>query len=121
MTCVLVVDDEPAVAMMLEKVLRHYGFSVLTAGSGEEAVKLYSHSHGGIGVVLLDVQMPGMDGPATLEALWQINPQVVSCFMSGNMGEYTLERLFGFGARHVFLKPFLSISKLVDLIRDCFP
>src|SRR5581483_9411212 len=86
---VLVVEDERAVLQMLDVALRHYGFRVTLAASGEEAVELYRQNHGKIDVVLLDVQMPGMDGPATLAALQKINAGVRCCFMSGHTGRYS--------------------------------
>src|ERR1700730_10176780 len=103
---VLVVDDEPAVRPLLATVLPLYGLDVRAAATGHQAVGLYQEHCPDIAVVLLDVRMPGMDGPATLTALRKINPEVRGCFMSGDTGDYTAEDLFGLGAAHVFPKPF---------------
>ena len=66
---VLVVDDESGVRQMLDVALTHYGFQVRLAATGTEAVEVYRANRQTIALVLLDVQMPGMDGPATLAAL----------------------------------------------------
>ncbi|HWG43864.1 MAG TPA: response regulator [Gemmataceae bacterium] len=103
---VLVVEDESQVRAMLGVALHQHGFTTWLASNGREAVERYQQHHEQIGVVLLDVQMPGLDGPWTLVALHRINPQVRCCFMSGNTGEYDAEMLLGMGATAVFQKPF---------------
>ncbi len=50
-----------------------------------------------LSLVLLDVEMPGMDGPHTLDEIQQLNPQVVACFMSGDFSTYTEAELRGRG------------------------
>jgi DNA-binding response OmpR family regulator len=67
---------------------------------------LYLGHHDAIDVVLLDVRMPDQDGPETLAALRELDPQVTCCFMSGDTGEYTEENLLDLGVVAVFQKPF---------------
>ena len=57
-------------------------------------------------MVLLDVRMPGMDGPQTLASLQRIDPAVVCCFMTGHAGGYTADGLLALGAVRLFEKPF---------------
>lgn len=57
---ILVVDDEPSNTELLEGILKYYGYEVIIASNGEEALK--NISQGGIDLVLLDVMMPGIDG-----------------------------------------------------------
>jgi CheY-like chemotaxis protein len=115
---VLVVDDEEGVRKMLGLALRQHGFAVRLASGGPEAVALYRAHHETIAVVLLDVRMAGMDGPATLAALRQANPQVRCCFMSGDTGQYTVEELLALGASHVLQKPFSSLEQLSRQLRE---
>jgi CheY-like chemotaxis protein len=56
--------------------------------------------------VLLDVRMPGMDGPQTLAALREINPAVRCCFATGHAGAYEEADLLRAGAELVLYKPF---------------
>jgi serine/threonine-protein kinase RsbW len=103
---VLVVDDEPHVRQLLELVLARQGFPVWSAGGGRAAVEFYRRNQGLLGLVLLDVRMPGLDGPATLAALRQLNPNVRALFISGDPGEYTPESLLAMGADAILHKPF---------------
>jgi DNA-binding NtrC family response regulator len=103
---VLVVDDEPLVRAMLQAVLQRQGFAVWLADGGRAALELYQQHRGHVAVVLLDVRMPGLDGPQTLALLRQADPEVVCCFMSGHSGPYSAQDLLALGALHVFDKPF---------------
>jgi CheY-like chemotaxis protein len=103
---VLVVDDEPLIQALLRAWLQRQGFEVWLASNGSEAIDLYRLHREAIAVVLLDVRMPGLDGPQTLDALRRLNPEVVACFMSGDTGCHQPAGLLERGARHLFAKPF---------------
>jgi CheY-like chemotaxis protein len=111
------VDDEPLVRKMLEDSLGHFGFRVHSAGSAAEAVALFEERQASIAMVLLDVQMPGLDGPQTVAALRRIAPHVRFCFMSGNTGKYSPSQLLDMGAAAVFPKPF-QIADLAYQLRQ---
>ena len=91
---------------MLHDKLRQEGFSVWLAADGQEALDLYRTHRETIDVALLDVCMPGLDGPRTLVALQQLTPQIRCCFMSGYLGNHIEKDLCGAGAARVFAKPF---------------
>ncbi len=103
---VLVVDDEPYIRNLLDAVLRRHGFAVWAADGGRAALDLYRQHQSAISVVLLDVRMPGMDGPQTLASLQRIDPAVVCCFMTGHAGGCTADGLLALGAVRLFEKPF---------------
>jgi CheY-like chemotaxis protein len=103
---VLVVDDDPGVRVLLRLMLLGLGYTALPAAGGHEAVQLLRDRPGPVSLVLMDVQMPGGDGPATLAALRQIDPHLACCFMTGDSGRYTEAELLGFGALTVLYKPF---------------
>ena len=103
---ILVVDDDPGVRHVLAQTLAQDGFTVLQAVGGREAVTLYGSQPGRIGLVLLDVCMPVLDGPETLAALREADPAVVCCFMSGYTDDYSPDQLVGMGAVGVLEKPF---------------
>jgi DNA-binding response OmpR family regulator len=105
--CGVLIADEKALILTLLKVeLESRGFAVWLAMDGDDAIDLYRSHRDEIDLVLLDVQMPGLDGPHTLEALKRLNPAVVTCFMTGKGGVYTEQDLLGRGAAWVFSKPF---------------
>jgi CheY-like chemotaxis protein len=113
---VLVVDDEHMVRAIVQLGLERQGFNVWTASGGREALRLYRKHRDDIAVVLLDVRMPGLDGPQTLEALRELNPEVRACFMSGDTGAYGPEELRQRGAACVIAKPF-RLEDLANVLR----
>lgn len=113
---VLVVDDDKLVRIMIKLGLERNGFEVWLATDGREAIELYRDQREQIAVALLDVRMPGLDGPATLDALRALNPDLPSCFMSGDLGSYEPEELLQRGAAHIIAKPF-QLDHLVDILR----
>jgi CheY-like chemotaxis protein len=114
---VLVADDDGLVLAMLGLVLRRRGFAVRLASCGHEAVRLYRLHRDTIRVLLLDVQMPGLDGPGTLLAIRALDPAVRCCFMSGDTGSYSAEELLALGAAHILEKPFLNLDTVVETLR----
>lgn len=80
---ILVVDDEPMVRKMVQAMLTHIGWEVLTASDGSEALKVFQEKQADIQSILLDLTMPGMDGWETLKALRHIRPNVAVILASG--------------------------------------
>ncbi len=82
-TLVLVVDDVPEVRDLGKTMLENIGYTVITAASGPEALKLFEKHTIDIGCVLLDLTMPGMDGWQTLAALRKLRPGIPVVLCSG--------------------------------------
>jgi PAS domain S-box-containing protein len=80
---VLVVDDEKNVRLSTERLLKGFGFEVLVACDGVEALELLRSAPKGIDVVLLDLSMPRMDGTETLKKLRELDPTVPVVLSSG--------------------------------------
>src|SRR5438874_3283276 len=110
--CVLVVDDEARIRAWLSVALPQNGFQVKLAADGEEALGIYRSSAPKIALVLLDVLMPGMDGPRTLQALQSVNPKVCCCFLN-ERNVYSQPELLALGAARVFPK-MPSLPELVQ-------
>jgi CheY-like chemotaxis protein len=115
---VLVVEDTADVRQLLGFALPQLGSPVWLADGGREAVRLYQEHRQEIGVVLLDVRMPDLDGPATLAALQELDPAVRVVFMTGHTGPYTAEELLALGAARVLEKPFGSLVELARTLRE---
>jgi anti-anti-sigma factor len=114
---VLVVDDTLNVRSLLEVILWREGFTVFSAGHGLQAVEEFKQHQHEIVVVLLDVQMPDVDGPTTLAALQRIDSNIRCCFMTSHPHPYTEEQLLRQGASRVFRKP-LALTQLVGALRQ---
>ncbi len=106
---VLVIDDEHYVRLVTADLLASLGVSACLSTGGRDGVTRYA-SHAAraepFALVLLDVQMSGFDGPATLAALRAADPDVRCCFMSGGTGPYTRADLRRLGADWFLPKPF---------------
>lgn len=81
--CILVVDDEEAVLAITQTALQHYGYHVLTASSGPEAVACLTEKGEAVRLVMTDLSMPFMDGYATIAALRKIRPELKIIISSG--------------------------------------
>ena len=112
---ILVVDDDPAVLGTVVAILRRAGFDVLMAGSRPAAVVLTQKRAGKIDLLLSDVEMPEMSGPALGEVLKTFWPDIHVMLMSGGKGEGNL-LVLNYGWAFIE-KPFL-ITKLVQMVSD---
>ena len=105
---VLVVDDDPAVRRLVELMVGLLGRPVAAVPDGPSAVAAVATDPDAVAAVLLDVRMPGMDGPQTLAALREVAPGVRCVFMTGDPGDRTDADLLALGAEVVLRKPFRS-------------
>jgi two-component system, cell cycle sensor histidine kinase and response regulator CckA len=80
---ILVVDDEASIRELARATLTAQGYRVQTAREGTEAVALYARLRTEVQLVLTDMMMPVMDGPATIRALRQLAPDVRILATSG--------------------------------------
>ncbi|MCE9562376.1 MAG: response regulator [Planctomycetes bacterium] len=116
--CVLIVDDEDTLRVILTRELRKRGFDVYSTGSGAEAVEMYCRSSTRIDVVLMDVNMPGMSGPDTLDSIRDVDPFVRCCFMTADDRPGRHAALLASGAAAVFGKPFASVKELCETLKQ---
>ena len=112
---ILVVDDEESIREITRGTLETFGYRVLTASDGTEALALYADKKNEIAIVLTDMVMPFMDGPATIRALQRMNPQVRIIAASGlgagqHAGEGVLEGV------SVFLNKPYTAEKLLKTL-----
>jgi CheY-like chemotaxis protein len=80
---VLVIDDQETVCEAAQDILDLENIPVIAALSGQAGIDVYRERQPEIGLVLLDLSMPGMNGFETFQALRQINPQVPIILSSG--------------------------------------
>jgi two-component system, OmpR family, response regulator len=117
---ILIADDMGLILTLLKFELEPRGFNVWLAVDSSDAIDLYRRHHDQIDLVLLDVQMPGLDGPHTLAHLQRIDRDVAVCFMTGNPGIYTEDELINRGAIRVFAKPF-RLPEIADYLQELCP
>jgi PAS domain S-box-containing protein len=81
---VLVVDDEDGLREVTRRILSRGGYTVLTASSGAQAIEIATSYVGSIELLLTDVVMPQMQGPAVAEKVKEVIPGIRVLFMSGH-------------------------------------
>jgi len=86
---ILVVDDEPSVRTLIEKILTMRGYAVLAASDAEEAVRLNREHE--VDAVVTDVMLPSMKGPELVEKLRLHRPRLRALFISGFTSEALVE------------------------------
>ncbi len=79
----MLVEDDALVRKATASILTAYGYAVLTAANGAEAIQMHREHHAAIRMVLLDVIMPGMNGEQVYEALAAEHPGLKVIFLSG--------------------------------------
>lgn len=113
---ILVVDNTDSMRSVLTRELERRGFNVWPVASGDEAFDSFRQHGDEIDLVLLDVQMPGLDGPNTLAAIQLLDADVAACFMTGSGGAYSPADLLKRGACRVFTKPF-RLGQIADVLK----
>ncbi len=114
---ILVVDDEPMITDLARDILRRYGYAVLTANAGQEAVDVYRQQRGEIAAVVLDMVMPGMDGREVFTRLRDVDPGVKVIASSGYSHDRDADDLLREGALGFVQKPY-RIAELVKIVGD---
>jgi len=80
---VLIVEDDDRLRNLARKILERYGYSVMKAENGEDALKVSEEHDGSIDLLITDVVMPKMSGKETAEQLQPLYPQMKVIYMSG--------------------------------------
>ena len=117
---VLVVDDEALIRQIARRTLEAFGYGVLLASDGAEAVAIYERHRAEIDVVLTDMMMPVMNGAATIEALVRLNPDVRIVCASGLAVDARLTDAAGGPVKHFLAKPYTT-ETLLTAIKTALP
>lgn len=105
-TVILVVDDEPQIRSMVQRILGAEGHSVLTADNGAEAVSVVRDSADSLGLVILDQTMPVMDGIDAFREISALAPDLPVLFATGNLTGEEAEVLVELGIVSLLNKPY---------------
>jgi CheY-like chemotaxis protein len=112
MSTILIVDDEPIIRQLAERILEHDGHTMLTAGNGREALEVMREKTPDL--VLLDLQMPQMDGMTFLKLMrgnrdWAEVPVVI---MSALADKTNVAQAGHLGVRDYLLKAGFSLKQM---------
>jgi PAS domain S-box-containing protein len=114
---VLLVDDEDFILKVGSQILQELGYTVLTAGSGREALEIYTANRDKIDIVVLDMIMPGMGGGETYDSIKALKLDVKVLLSSGYsiMGEASA--ILNRGCQGFIQKPF-TLKSFSEKLRE---
>jgi signal transduction histidine kinase/CheY-like chemotaxis protein len=113
---ILVVDDEPGVALLCERVLKKAGFEVESCSNPEEGITFLQQQP--FDLLLVDIRMPGMDGFELMSIARRQQPNLAVVIMTGFGTVETAIEALRQGADGLVLKPFAETSELVRSVRE---
>ncbi len=109
---ILLVDDEETILDISSSMLGQYGYDIIEARSGEEAVEIYEKEKDRIDLVILDVGMPGMGGHKCLRRLLEIDPAAGVIIASGYSSDGRVRETLEAGAAGFIGKPYHLVNLL---------
>ncbi len=117
---ILVVEDEEVVKRLLENTLAEYGYEVLTASNGNEALEIVERANDSIDLLLTDVVMPHMSGSELATIVSEKNPRVKIIYMSGYTEDAIVDQGILKSGINFIYKPFgpSEIAKKVRNVLD---
>jgi len=118
MQTILVVDDEPEVRKLVAAMLTRKGYRVLTADSGENALRLFRNNPD-TELLLTDVVAPGMSGPMIADEVAALQPHIKVLFMTGYDGTQVVQRYVVEKNYALIVKPF-TMDQLAAKVASVF-
>jgi PAS domain S-box-containing protein len=117
---IMVVDDEASIRTITQRTLQAFGYRVLAASDGAEAVALYAEKKNEIAVVLTDMMMPVMDGNNVIRVLTRINPAIKIVAASGLAVNGSWDSAPGLNIKHFLTKPYTAeaLLKIIHAILE---
>ncbi len=112
---ILVVDDEENIREITRATLEKFGYRVLTAVDGTDALAAYAEQRDRISLVITDMMMPYMDGSATIRALRRLNPSVKIIAASGLTLSEKSADVQALGVNASLAKPYTAEKLLITL------
>ena len=108
----LIVEDEASILTITSQTLQAFGYRILTAVDGADAIAVYAQHRDVIAVVLTDMMMPNMDGGRLIRALLNINPAIRIVRTSGLASHSGGEEFTDAGINHFLTKPYTAETLL---------
>ncbi len=121
---ILIVDDEKNLRDVFSGMIKFFGYNILEASSGKEAIKIYQDLQSEIDLVIIDYAMPGISGGETYEALKHINPAVETLLCTGYSEKEEVANLVKSEHLHLLPKPFTIETleqKIKEALRETHP
>jgi len=112
---IMVVDDDSGFRTTLVEILMEEGRNVISAEDGNQAIQMASESE--IALILMDIQMPGINGVEAFLVIKEIRPKCVVAMMTGYAADSLAEKAMAEGAMAILQKP-LSIGQIFQIVEE---
>jgi len=116
---ILVIEDEPEMRRNITTLLRYHDYESISAENGRAGVETARREKPDL--ILLDMMMPGMDGPTTYSQLKKQGSSVPVIFMTAKVQTHEVEDHLKLGAAGVIAKPFDPMTLHKDIMRIVDP
>jgi CheY-like chemotaxis protein len=103
---ILVVDDEPEIRKLVSAMVTQFGYTALTADSGDHALTMYKRLNGPIEMLITDVVAPGMSGPMLADKLTELQPNLKVLYISGYDNTHVVQTYVVERGHALLAKPF---------------
>ena len=108
--CALIADDEPMIAIIMERIVTSVGLTTISVSDGAQAIQTASLLQGRLICAILDVLMPTTNGVEAAEAIRQMFPEVPIVLMSGSVPVELIERFTQIPHVAFLQKPFTILE-----------
>lgn len=118
---ILLVEDEKRMLNLLKLLFTSNGFHVLTAGDGEEGLRVFTSNFTQINLVISDIGLPKLTGDAMFSEMKKVDPNIKLIFASGEVDQEIRIHLLQLGVIDFISKPFDTehlIKRVVEITSD---
>ena len=117
---ILVVDDEPEIRKLVGAMVGQFGYTAITADSGEHALTVYKNQRSPLTLLITDVVQPGMSGPMLADKLTALQPDLKVLYISGYDNTHLVQKYVVEKGHALLAKPF-TVEELKDKMRELLP
>ena len=114
---ILMAEDDPGIRNFTREILQRYGYTIIEAADGEEAVSIFMENRNRIDLIILDVVMPGKNGKEVYDEIVKTSPDMKFIFTSGYTGDVILDKGIMEDTVNFISKPLLP-DELLKMVRD---
>ncbi len=114
---ILLVDDEPAIIDLLQRMLHNLGYTTTAFGNGRDALNHYKRNQDNFDLLITDMTMPEMTGITLAKEVLQLHPDFPVILCSGFSETMTNEQAIAIGIKKFILKPILK-HRLANAVRE---
>src|SRR3954470_18774189 len=114
---ILVVDDEPEIRKLVGAMVGQFGYTAVTADSGEHALTVYKNQRSPLTLLITDVVQPGMSGPMLADKLTALQPDLKVLYISGYDNTHVVQKYVVEKGHALLTKPF-TVKELEAKMHD---